>query len=70
MPSPVAPLLLARARRLRFPTLLKLTAALLVADLLLPDPVPFLDELAFGMATLLLANWRVRADVATLPATR
>ena len=38
----------------------KLTAALFAVNLVLPDPIPFVDELAFGLATLLLANWKRR----------
>jgi len=60
MPTPLASSLLARASRLRFPTLAKLVAVLFVVDLFLPDPVPFLDEMLLGSATLLLANWRQR----------
>ncbi|GHH49144.1 MULTISPECIES: DUF6116 family protein [Gammaproteobacteria] len=48
------------ARQLRHPTLFKLTAALFLLDLCLPDPVPFLDEILLGLGTLLLASWRTR----------
>jgi len=54
--------LLGLASRLRFPWLLALTALLFVASLVLPDPVPFLDELVLGMLTLLFAAWRKRRD--------
>ena len=53
------------ARKLRYPTLLKLTAGLFVASVLLPPglaPIPFLDELLFGLGTILLANWKRRKD--------
>ena len=53
--------LLRWARSLRFPTLFFVTAALFVADLLLPDMIPFVDELLLGLGTLLLANLRKRA---------
>ena len=52
------------ARRLRYPTLFKLTAGLFVLTLFIPDPIPFVDELAFGLATLLLANWKRRKEPA------
>jgi hypothetical protein len=51
------------ARKLRYPTLFKITAVLFVISLLLPpgiDPIPFLDEILFGLGTLLLANWKSR----------
>ena len=54
--------LLAWARKLRYPTLFKITAALFVLSALLPDPVPFVDEILFGLGTLLLANWKRRKD--------
>lgn len=58
MPSPVAGALLGFAARLRFPTLFFLTAGLFVVDLLVPDMVPFADELILGLLALLLGNLR------------
>jgi hypothetical protein len=55
------------ARRLRYPTLFKITAALFALTLFIPDPVPFIDEILFGLGTLLLANWKRRGD--SLPPT-
>lgn len=51
-------LLTAFAARLRFPQLFALTATLFVLDLIVPDLLPFIDEVLLGLATLLLANWR------------
>ena len=51
------------ARKLRHPTLFKLTAALFVISMLTPDPFPFVEEILFGLGTLLLANWKKRKDV-------
>lgn len=72
MPSPVLLTFMQWARGLRFPTLFKLTAALFAVNLVLPDPIPFVDELAFGLATLLLANWKRRKEpgAAALPDDR
>lgn len=50
------------ARKLRFPTLFKITAALFVINVFVPDPIPFLDELLLGMSTIVLANWQRRND--------
>ncbi|MNM59026.1 hypothetical protein D3C81_702700 [compost metagenome] len=56
------------ARKLRYPTLFKITAALFVISMVVfPDPVPFIDELLFGLGTVLLANWKRRKDPATEP---
>jgi hypothetical protein len=52
------------ARRLRYPTLFKLTAALFLLTLFIPDPIPMLDEILLGLGTLLLANWKTRRDPA------
>ena len=62
MPNPVLLPLLDWARKLRYPTLFKITAALFVVTLFLPDPVPFVDEILDGLGTLLLANWKRRKD--------
>jgi hypothetical protein len=50
------------AGRLRFPHLLLLTAGLFLLDLLVPDLIPFADEVLLGLATLILAAWRKRGD--------
>jgi len=42
--------------RLRFPYLLLVTALLFVANLFIPDVIPFADEIIMGLLTLLLAN--------------
>ena len=55
------------ASRLRFPQLFALTATLFAIDLLIPDLIPFVDEILLGLGTLLLANWK--ADDKTRPET-
>jgi len=50
------------AAGLRFPTLFKLVAALFVADLLIPDLIPFMDEILLALGTLLLAGLRKRRE--------
>lgn len=44
--------------RMRFPVLFVVTALAFVADLLVPDLVPFADEIALGLLAALLAAWR------------
>lgn len=46
--------------RLRFPYLFLLTAGLFVVDALVPDLIPFIDEILLGLGTLLLANFKNR----------
>ena len=48
------------AGRLRFPVLFFVTAGLFVADLAVPDAIPFVDEILLGLATVLLGSWRRR----------
>lgn len=52
--------LLRYASRLRHPHLFLLFLALFVLDLLVPDMVPFADEVLLGLFSLLLGTWRDR----------
>ena len=47
-----------RASRLRFPTLFILAALLFVVDLLVPDFIPFIDEIILGLVTVMLGLMR------------
>lgn len=60
MASPLLLPLLNWARKLRFPTLFKITAILFAVNILIPDPIPFVDEILLGLGTLLLASWKDR----------
>jgi len=60
MLNPVAGGLLRFAATLRFPTLFAVTAGLFLLDLLVPDMIPFVDELLLGLAALLFASIRRR----------
>jgi hypothetical protein len=48
------------AAGLRFPKLLAITAALFVLDLIIPDMIPFADEILLGLLSLLLASLKKR----------
>ena len=48
------------ASGLRFPTLFVVTVVLFALDLVVPDVIPFVDELLLGLGALILANWRKR----------
>jgi hypothetical protein len=50
--------LLAYAGRLRFPTLFLIALGLFVVDVIVPDFVPFADEILLGLGTLLLTAWK------------
>lgn len=58
MPNLLIAPLLRWLGRLSFPRLFLLSAVLFVLDLLVPDVIPFADELLLGMGTLLLARWK------------
>jgi hypothetical protein len=60
MPNPLVVPLLRWLGKLGYPRLFLLTAVLFVLDLLVPDVIPFADELLLGLGTLLLANWKKR----------
>lgn len=53
----LAPLLTFLAR-LRYRTLFLVAAGLFIADLFVPDAVPFVDEILLGVATIVLARLR------------
>ncbi|HEX5754723.1 MAG TPA: DUF6116 family protein [Arenimonas sp.] len=58
MPNPLIAPVVAYLGRLRFPVLFALTAGLALLSWLVPDPLPFLDEIVTALAVVLLANWR------------
>jgi hypothetical protein len=46
--------------RVRYPWLFVALAALLLFDLVIPDPIPFLDEATLALLTVLAGSWRTR----------
>lgn len=49
--------------------LLLAVGALFVLDLLLLDPIPFLDEIVLAVLTILIARWQGRKGDKTTPAS-
>ena len=45
-------------RRLRFPQLFAFVLVLFLIDLVVPDAIPFADEILFGLLTVLLGSLR------------
>lgn len=70
MANPLLLPLLNWARKLRYPTLFKIAAALFAVTLVVPDPIPFIDEILLGLGTLLLANWKDRKTPPSPPSER
>ena len=48
--------------RLRSWQLFLVAGVLFVGDLLVPDPLPFIDEIMLGLMTLVLARWKGRRE--------
>ena len=55
------------ASRLRFPQLFLITAGLFLLDLLIPDLIPFVDEVLLGLLTVLLGMWQQKTQPAAKP---
>ena len=51
------------ARKLRFPKLFVLMLVLFLGDLLIPDFIPFFDEIILGLLSLMLGLWREKTQV-------
>lgn len=64
MTNPLIAPLLRWFGKLSYPRLFALAAILFVADVLIPDFIPFADELLLGLGTLLLANFKKRKEPA------
>ena len=62
MANPLVTPILGFLGRLSFPRLFMLAAALWGLDMVIPDFIPFIDELMLGIGTLLLASFRKRKD--------
>lgn len=58
IPNPIVGALVGWASRLRFPVLFVIVALLFVVDLVVPDLLPFADELLLAMLMVLFGTWR------------
>jgi len=67
MTNPLLIPVLGWLRRLSWPRLFVLTATLFVISVLLPDPLPFVDELLLGLTALLLAGRKRRTPAPESP---
>ncbi|NNE43578.1 MAG: hypothetical protein HKN12_05180 [Gemmatimonadetes bacterium] len=59
--------LLGWANQRRFPTLLLITGGAFLLDLVIPDAIPFADEILLGLATAVLGSWKARRPSAQPP---
>ena len=60
--SPITALVNRLIPGIRHPWLVAILAGLFAIDLVVPDPVPFLDEVVLAVLTFLAASWRTRQD--------
>jgi hypothetical protein len=67
MKNPLLAPVLAWFARLRHPQLFALMAGLFLVDLVIPDFIPFIDELLLGLGTVFLGNWKRRREGKELP---
>lgn len=67
MPNPATGPIMGFASRLRFPTLFAITLGLWALNMIIPDPVPVIDEIVMGLLTLMLATWKKRKDLPVEP---
>lgn len=67
MPNPATGPIMGFASRLRFPTLFFITLALWAVNMVIPDPLPLIDEIVMGLLTLMLATWKNRKQPPATP---
>ena len=60
--SPLNSLVRRLLPRLRYPYLFLVLGGLLVVDLIVPDPVPLVDELILALLTFIAATFTTRRD--------
>jgi Family of unknown function (DUF6116) len=53
--------------RLKFPQLFLLAAGLFLFDLIVPDVLPFVDEILLAIGTMLLGSWQKKVQSAPKP---
>ena len=57
------------ARRLRFPYLFALTLLVFIADAIVPDPIPFIDEILLALLTMMFGMLRRKSPGKEVQAT-
>lgn len=62
-PGPGTPFIQQTISRLKFPQAFAFFVALFLFDLIIPDFVPFIDEILLGLGAALFGMWRERVSV-------
>jgi hypothetical protein len=47
---------------MRYPTIFLILLVITIADWVIPDPIPFVDEIVLGLLTALFGLWRRRRE--------
>jgi len=63
MKGPLIAFLLRYLGRLRFPYLVLITGTLFVINLVVPDLIPFVDEILLALVTVLLAAFKKPREI-------
>ena len=58
--SPVQEIVGSLVARMKYPWVFVLLAAIFVVDTIIPDPIPFVDEIMLALLTFLVGTWRTR----------
>ncbi len=65
--GPVALLIERLLPRVKYPWLFLILAALFLTDLVVPDFLPFIDEVMLGLLTVLVGAWKTRREAPEEP---
>ncbi len=57
-PASFVSMFLTFANKLKFRNLFLIVISLFIADLLVPDFIPLIDEIILGLLAIILANWK------------
>jgi hypothetical protein len=58
--GPVQEIVGSLVARMKYPWVFMLLAAIFVVDTIVPDPIPFVDEIMLALLTFLVGTWRTR----------
>ena len=58
--SPVQEIVGSLVGRLKYPWVFVVLAVVFIADTIIPDPIPFVDEIMLALLTFLVGTWRTR----------
>lgn len=63
MPSPLTSIVNRLLPRMRYPYLFLILGGLFLVDLVIPDPIPLVDEILLAVLTFIVATFSTRQEV-------